>query len=418
MSINPWQVDNIQEFYFLKCPECNCVHIEESDFQNHAVENHPLSVVFFGDSDIKMEEITIIDDFNEENESNDTVNEESPGTKNDTEDSEIEIDLELDSLNDQRTLNNICHVTNDFQDSDTSQASGIDISEVLEVPIVPEVPEVPEVPGVPEVPEVPDLLEVPIVLKEPQTIPLLTHEYAASEIANAISNELLLLNNELHHEAPLPLIRDVVGAGSSQNILTMPSSSNFVTVHEGKSVIKCSICDSSFTHSANLKRHIATVHDGQKFKCSICDSSFTQNGDLKRHIRTVHEGQKFKCPICDSSFTERGSLKRHIATVHEGKNQIKCLICDSSFTQIGSLKIHIKTVHEGQKPFKCSICDDGFSTKQVLKSHIATVHEGQKPFKCSICDSSFSIRWNLKTHIVKVHEIQKPNESVETLQID
>ena len=181
MSINPWQVDNIQEFYFLKCPECDFVHKEESDFQNHAVENHPLSVVFFGDSDIKMEEITIIDDFNEENESNDTVNEELSRTKNDTED--IEIDLEFDSINDQRILNNICHETNDFQDSE------IEISEVLEVPIVPEVPGVPGVPGVPivpEVPEVPDLVEVPIVLKEPQTIPLLTHEYAASEIANAL----------------------------------------------------------------------------------------------------------------------------------------------------------------------------------------------------------------------------------------
>ena len=136
MSINPWQVDNIQEFYFLKCPECNFVHKEESDFQNHAVENHPLSVVFFGDSDIKIEEITIIDDFNEENETINTVNEELSRTKNDTED--IEIDLEFDSINDQRILNNICHETNDFQDSEISQASEIELSEVLEVPIVPE----------------------------------------------------------------------------------------------------------------------------------------------------------------------------------------------------------------------------------------------------------------------------------------
>jgi uncharacterized C2H2 Zn-finger protein len=159
MSINPWQVDNIDAFYFLKCPECDFVHKEESDFQNHAVENHPLSVVFFGDSDIKMEEITIIDDSNEENESNNRVNGEFLGTKNNSEDSEIEIYLQLDSINDQRNLNNICHETNDFQDSVLSQASETEISEGLD---------------------------------EPKTIPLLTHEYAASEIANAISNELLL----------------------------------------------------------------------------------------------------------------------------------------------------------------------------------------------------------------------------------
>ena len=49
MDINPWQVDNIQEFYFLKCPECDFMHKEENDFQNHAVGNHPLSVTFFRD---------------------------------------------------------------------------------------------------------------------------------------------------------------------------------------------------------------------------------------------------------------------------------------------------------------------------------------------------------------------------------
>ena len=74
MDINPWQVANIQEFYFLKCPECDFMHKEESDFQNHAVENHPLSVTFFGDSEMTIEKIGIFDDCNEENESNDALN--------------------------------------------------------------------------------------------------------------------------------------------------------------------------------------------------------------------------------------------------------------------------------------------------------------------------------------------------------
>ena len=39
MSFNPWQVHNIQEFYVLKCPECNFIHQEESSFQEHAVKN-------------------------------------------------------------------------------------------------------------------------------------------------------------------------------------------------------------------------------------------------------------------------------------------------------------------------------------------------------------------------------------------
>ena len=47
-SINPWSVDSIQDFYIIKCPECEFNTKEENSFQNHAVENHPMSFAFFG----------------------------------------------------------------------------------------------------------------------------------------------------------------------------------------------------------------------------------------------------------------------------------------------------------------------------------------------------------------------------------
>ena len=47
---NPWQVDSVEAFTYLKCPECIFDAKEEKMFQNHAVENHPLSKVLFGKS--------------------------------------------------------------------------------------------------------------------------------------------------------------------------------------------------------------------------------------------------------------------------------------------------------------------------------------------------------------------------------
>ena len=48
MTYNPWDVDSIKSFSYLKCPECVFESQEEDIFQNHATENHPLSFVFFG----------------------------------------------------------------------------------------------------------------------------------------------------------------------------------------------------------------------------------------------------------------------------------------------------------------------------------------------------------------------------------
>ena len=40
---NPWQVDSIQDFWFLRCPECSFDTKEEEHFRVHAIENHPES---------------------------------------------------------------------------------------------------------------------------------------------------------------------------------------------------------------------------------------------------------------------------------------------------------------------------------------------------------------------------------------
>ena len=48
MTYNPWDVESIKSFSYLKCPECIFDTQEEEAFSKHATENHPLSFVFFG----------------------------------------------------------------------------------------------------------------------------------------------------------------------------------------------------------------------------------------------------------------------------------------------------------------------------------------------------------------------------------
>ena len=57
MSDNPWNVSSLQEFWYLKCPECFFDTQEEDIFQLHAIENHPLSEWLFGvpKKDLKKE---------------------------------------------------------------------------------------------------------------------------------------------------------------------------------------------------------------------------------------------------------------------------------------------------------------------------------------------------------------------------
>ena len=47
LKMNPWDVKNIHEFSFLNCPECNFKTKQEKFFQDHAIQNHPMSNVLF-----------------------------------------------------------------------------------------------------------------------------------------------------------------------------------------------------------------------------------------------------------------------------------------------------------------------------------------------------------------------------------
>ena len=57
MESNPWQVNSIQAFNCLKCPECMFFSQEELDFKAHAMKNHPMSNSFFN----KFESNSFID---------------------------------------------------------------------------------------------------------------------------------------------------------------------------------------------------------------------------------------------------------------------------------------------------------------------------------------------------------------------
>ena len=54
MTFNPWQVEGIQAFSYLNCPECSFKTKEEPYFQHHAIQNHPLSFVLFAAEDVKV----------------------------------------------------------------------------------------------------------------------------------------------------------------------------------------------------------------------------------------------------------------------------------------------------------------------------------------------------------------------------
>ena len=193
---------------------------------------------------------------------------------------------------------------------------------------------------------------------------------------------------------------------------------------------KCILCDNTnvlyFNEIDELKEHInavhrteplnTNVHEGEaekRFKCSLCESRFSKTNDLRRHISSVHEGKRlYQCDKCEKSFKESGHLKSHIRRIHEGLKPHQCTFCDKKFADKKNYTRHIISVHDVKMPHKCNFCDTTFTLYTNLRKHIKIVHEGKKSYECSVCHEDFNLKTNLETHTASEHQIPVFNQRV------
>ncbi|XP_043942361.1 zinc finger protein 2-like [Protopterus annectens] len=191
------------------------------------------------------------------------------------------------------------------------------------------------------------------------------------------------------HLTPVPQLHSENTCSKSSECDTSQSC------HVKSKTYKCPQCSKSYTHSNNLRLHLA-YHAGIKpYKCAKCDKCFTQNGCLIRH-QFSHTGIKpYKCTECDKCFIEKRDLIRH-QNSHKGIKPYKCTECDKSFTQKIVLIRH-QISHTGIKPYKCAECDKCFQEKCNLIRHQYS-HTGIKPYKCAECDKCFAQKGCLIRH--------------------
>ena len=223
-------------------------------------------------------------------------------------------------------------------------------------------------------------------------------------------------------------------------------------------VLKCQECDAEFDCRSDLNRHVKEVHttDCRSVKCDKCDHVSRNDTEHRNHLHThrftkltngsyqcneckkiLEPGKKlrlhkhnycdlcsyscirlhqfynhkylihsiplpshytqFKCDTCDYMTLYSGSLKNHQKMVHEGKTEM-CFICGKDCK---SLYNHIKAMHPSdsmQHQFACDKCPKTFPYASGLKQHVDLVHLKQKSFVCEQCGKGFYTRIQFNEH--------------------
>jgi len=382
---NPWVVESIQDFYFLRCPECDFDTKEENSFEIHSTANHPLSFVFFDKhsvNDIFNQDVIKIEPMSDYDRK-DNFNDEKPL---DTE--FLPLHYPEISLTEKTEDSSMKRKIRKNQEGKKLFSCSICNSSFTRTKSLKK-----------HIKTVHESMNQYQTLPSDQKALLMTED--SFEIKREQSNESYKDENGLeNYEIELE-------NSEVQNYSFEDKISDMIIVHNegGKKQYQCPNCHKSFTEFKNLKSHVLSVHEGIKpHSCYICGNYFSKVANLKSHINSVHEGVKtFSCFYCEKSFTTNQELTRH-KVVHAELKPFQCSFCNSSFARNCNLTQHVKIVHEGLRAFVCPICNNTFQYKTDLKRHIQTVHEGKKPFKCSICNSRYTRKMSLKKHIIAAHE--------------
>ena len=97
------------------------------------------------------------------------------------------------------------------------------------------------------------------------------------------------------------------------NLLTIPSISYSSVIYK----------PSQNDTKAEKIEQLSSTFVLKQYKCNVCDYETELEADIKRHVASVHEESKpFRCNICEYKGGQKSDLKKHMS-VHKIKPEYK-----------------------------------------------------------------------------------------------
>ena len=465
---NPWNVVSLQAFLCLKCPECVFDTKEKDSFENHAIENHPLSIVLFGktlkeenkfDKEFDLGDPLLADKIDSEDlqwepdylDYCESKLEEFDYEYTENNDKTKEIKQEKKPLNRHLQIShkkkdgNECPICKEVLESQASKMEHVFLfhperkihdcqfcdfkclllktlnkhkahkhSEHCHPKLLPKMSN--------------NSTRICRVCSEKFStrIGMMEHYISNHPDTKVYScqfcgvKQLGGRNLEKHitrkhpeHESYIPHSGKKAGYRMCPICkLSFKSRSlmmeHFPSVHPEEKIYSCSLCDDKYLSLNGLNNHVFNHHERKVTDkgCSFCGKEFASKMDLKNHITTEHKEKRYECSKCEASYLNQISLLSHIEKVHEGKKH-QCTTCGEIFETMNRLETHITVKHNEGKLFKCQSCKAAYTTNKKLEAHVAYTHEKVSGHLCPECGKNFQYKANLRDHIFAVHEGKK-----------
>ncbi|GFY78745.1 hypothetical protein TNIN_374151 [Trichonephila inaurata madagascariensis] len=93
---------------------------------------------------------------------------------------------------------------------------------------------------------------------------------------------------EFFENSDFPLNTQICATSDFGDLTPSQLDSPFEDDVTEEKIFSCSVCNKTFKHKKNLKRHKINVHGTDENKCNHCNKNFARSDSLKRHLK-LHE---------------------------------------------------------------------------------------------------------------------------------
>ena len=412
--INPWQVENLQEFLYYHCPQCEFTSKELVEFYSHAVENHQQARIEFCKDSNVTPDIKDID------------------VPPEIMDHSQQINLDLSTVESQHVIEDYgklvlfdmldCHscdkvvfnmpakrVNHMLDDHSYQWKEGVKTYQNLQCPQCPE-----------------------LVLKATSSFlsHLVDHEnekYGRTYVTKAVSS---LIEETFRCSYENCSTKRFFKFENLQEHLLYHDKAGKKELYNANGMLQCEECGwtTMKDEPKRLLKHNLYEHPENNatsdFMCEICGKYFYDSLDLEKHAENEHgNGSDIVCAKCGHICKSKMELTQHKEKNHfENKRKMKvdCKICNKKLS-LSSLRDHMKLAHQDQSLRTCHLCNKVLKSRAFLYTHYINDHptencpveiDNVSVFKCHFCDQIFSTSAATYTHMKQKHNVRKSHNEI------
>ncbi|KAH8244839.1 hypothetical protein KR032_001178 [Drosophila birchii] len=148
---------------------------------------------------------------------------------------------------------------------------------------------------------------------------------------------------------------------------------NHMNSHADQRNFPCPECPARFVQRGNRDRHVKDTHLKEYlYPCpeAGCERRFQQRRERDQHVKTVHRKERdLVCSLCQATFSHPVNYKKHLAS-HSAVKPFGCHICKKLFGRQENRDVHL-FVHSVCKAYVCSVCGADYMRRQQLIRHSA-----------------------------------------------